>query len=454
MFNIENYFTHKELSKTVYKLPEGFEKGITKLQFIRSQNTSFGSTRLALLTNGVLVVVEIPSEDATYEESKCDYSDVKDKPLRIILSIKFPHQSILDFDIDRNGYYAAIYSSERNVKIYELDTTEKSDVSVTNQKLKNCSRDTISYHQEFKAISEDDFWNEIKNYYAYLPEEGLTSKDSIKLRDITGKDLNTSSKFHRENHSQYSSADKKCLDLPYKAQYDAGSTTSVKNSYIEESKIHNNGLTNRLDESEISNMDDFLRLKPHQVASNLLTAGLSTKAATKGNQDILVYKQGVLDCQNYSSFATSVTKEKKSEKPVILEKNFKPVYGTPSMQADMKDMDYDKLNSVLKKYHEYPERYRSSIWRYLLSLPLQKESFESYVKRDPHPAYQNLYKTYSIKSYRLYNKLVRILSALAYWSPIFGEVSFLPDLVYPFVRVLKSDDLVLFEVLMCFLMQH
>jgi hypothetical protein len=51
------------------------------------------------------------------------------------------------------------------------------------------------------------------------------------------------------------------------------------------------------------------------------------------------------------------------------------------------------------------------------------------------------------------NKLARICSALAHWSPLFAEVEYLPDIVFPFLKIIKADDLVLFEVVMSFLMQ-
>jgi len=124
------------------------------------------------------------------------------------------------------------------------------------------------------------------------------------------------------------------------------------------------------------------------------------------------------------------------------------------MQGEMASMNRGKLIKALKKFKEYPDKYRTMIWKYMLSLPMNKKVFESYIKRDPHPAYAQLYKTYSVKSYRLYNKLVRILSALAHWCPLFAEVSYLPDLVFPFVKAIKYDDLVLFEVIVSFLMQH
>lgn len=94
------------------------------------------------------------------------------------------------------------------------------------------------------------------------------------------------------------------------------------------------------------------------------------------------------------------------------------------------------------------------IWRYLLSLPLNKNTFESLIKRDPHPAFTNLHKSFPLKSHRLYSKLVRTLSALAYWCPLFAEIEYIPRLVFPFVKLIQNDDLVLFEILVSFLMQH
>jgi len=42
------------------------------------------------------------------------------------------------------------------------------------------------------------------------------------------------------------------------------------------------------------------------------------------------------------------------------------------------------------------------------------------------------------------------MSALTAWCPIFAEIDYLPKIVYPFVRVIENDDLVLFETVMSF----
>ena len=39
----------------------------------------------------------------------------------------------------------------------------------------------------------------------------------------------------------------------------------------------------------------------------------------------------------------------------------------------------------------------------------------------------------------------RVLSALAYWSPIFGEADFLPMVAFPFVKLFPNNHLICFE---------
>ncbi len=90
-------------------------------------------------------------------------------------------------------------------------------------------------------------------------------------------------------------------------------------------------------------------------------------------------------------------------------------------------------------------------WKYLLELPQNKEAFENLVAQGVHPAYKNLHKKYPINSYRLYNKLVRTLSALGYWCPLCLDIEFLPALVFPFLKSIPNDDLMLFEIMVAFI---
>ena len=85
-----------------------------------------------------------------------------------------------------------------------------------------------------------------------------------------------------------------------------------------------------------------------------------------------------------------------------------------------------KLRRLLKQYGSLPEKYRTLTWKFLLKLPSNKTAFQGLLSRGIHPAFKDLHKRLSVASYRQYNKLVRILSALAHWSPVFVDVSYMP----------------------------
>lgn len=128
--------------------------------------------------------------------------------MKIVMSIKLPNLSILDFEMDKNSNYVSLLTSEGEVKIYDLVQVERSDREITNERLKNTSRCTISYHEHLPYVTLNDFESEIKNYSVFIPEEGLTSKDSIKLKDIVSREFNTSKKFDKSEFSKYTSPEK------------------------------------------------------------------------------------------------------------------------------------------------------------------------------------------------------------------------------------------------------
>ena len=67
-------------------------------------------------------------------------------------------------------------------------------------------------------------------------------------------------------------------------------------------------------------------------------------------------------------------------------------------------------------------------------------------KMGSHPAYAHLEQEYPVSDRSLMRRLGRLLSALAHWAPVLGEVAFLPALAFPFVRLFKADLESCFEV--------
>lgn len=117
-------------------------------------------------------------------------------------------------------------------------------------------------------------------------------------------------------------------------------------------------------------------------------------------------------------------------------------------------MSRDKLAAFLAKNGRYPNEYRRLLWRYLLKLPENDAHFAELVKRGAHQAYSTTAFTRKcpLESRRLFNRLQGACSQLAHWSPIFGEVDYLPQLVFPFVLIFEDDELSALETVMSFMM--
>uniref|UniRef100_A0A8C5ESD9 TBC1 domain family member 31 n=1 Tax=Gouania willdenowi TaxID=441366 RepID=A0A8C5ESD9_GOUWI len=105
-----------------------------------------------------------------------------------------------------------------------------------------------------------------------------------------------------------------------------------------------------------------------------------------------------------------------------------------------------RLVALLKGFGEYPAKYRMFVWRSLLCLPENHAAYSSLTDKGLHTAYLSLSDKYPIKSQKLQRGLQRLLSALAHWSAIFGEVEYLPLIAFPFVKLFQNNPMLCFEV--------
>uniref|UniRef100_A0A3P8TT65 TBC1 domain family member 31 n=1 Tax=Amphiprion percula TaxID=161767 RepID=A0A3P8TT65_AMPPE len=105
-----------------------------------------------------------------------------------------------------------------------------------------------------------------------------------------------------------------------------------------------------------------------------------------------------------------------------------------------------RLVALLKAFGEYPAKYRMFVWRSLLCLPENHAAYSSLTDKGLHSAYLTLHDKYPIKSHKLQRGLQRVLSALAHWAAIFGEVEYLPLVAFPFVKLFQNNPMLCFEV--------
>jgi hypothetical protein len=104
---------------------------------------------------------------------------------------------------------------------------------------------------------------------------------------------------------------------------------------------------------------------------------------------------------------------------------------------------------MLDQFGEFPEKYRLLTWKHLLQLPLSQSSFQALVAKGTHPSFQNMPSNLSTSG-KIKQKMQRLLSCLSYWCPLASQVDYLPYALLPLAKVI-SDDLVLFEISMSFI---
>lgn len=134
-----------------------------------------------------------------------------------------------------------------------------------------------------------------------------------------------------------------------------------------------------------------------------------------------------------------------SEKTVV-SRETNPLTAAPGSTSSQEiEVNRKRLEASLRSSGVYPKKYRLLVWRFLLRLPKNEEAFRSLVMKGKHPAFVRLGELYPLRNARMFRRLHRVLSAIAFWCPAFGEVSYLPEVVYPFVKIFRENDLAAFE---------
>ncbi|KXZ54196.1 hypothetical protein GPECTOR_5g290 [Gonium pectorale] len=97
-----------------------------------------------------------------------------------------------------------------------------------------------------------------------------------------------------------------------------------------------------------------------------------------------------------------------------------------------------RLQSLLEAFGEYPSKYRLMIWDFLLQLPHNTSAFAALAGLGLHSAFREVPDRLPLVNRALAQRLAATLSQLAHWCPVFAESTFLPDLVFPFVKLFAS----------------
>ena len=130
-----------------------------------------------------------------------------------------------------------------------------------------------------------------------------------------------------------------------------------------------------------------------------------------------------------------------------LESEF-PVSSKEKMR--MKLLQYNTIKESLDQCSSFPSNIRKYIYQFLFSLPNEKRIFEKYDKNGIHPFYRFLDDIYPLTDTTQKLNLQKVCSLLSFYSPLIGNLYFLPELVFPFVKCFPNEEHFLFELLIAF----
>ncbi|XP_071525547.1 TBC1 domain family member 31 isoform X4 [Panulirus ornatus] len=109
-------------------------------------------------------------------------------------------------------------------------------------------------------------------------------------------------------------------------------------------------------------------------------------------------------------------------------------------------LDKNKWYQILQEFTGYPGKYRNLIWVSILDLPRNYSVFSSLLDKGIHVAFEGLQELLHLSDGSLLKTLQGTLSCLAHWAPFLASVEYLPEFVFPFVKVFHSNPLLCFEV--------
>ena len=116
----------------------------------------------------------------------------------------------------------------------------------------------------------------------------------------------------------------------------------------------------------------------------------------------------------------------------------------------VKLLQYKIIKESLDQCSSFPSNIRKYIYQFLFSLPNDKNIYNKYDKMGIHPFFRFLNDIYPLEDDTQKLNLQKVCSLLAFYSPHIGNLYFLPELVFPFVKSFPNEEHFLFELLIAF----
>ena len=116
----------------------------------------------------------------------------------------------------------------------------------------------------------------------------------------------------------------------------------------------------------------------------------------------------------------------------------------------MKLLQYNIIKESLDQCSSFPSNMRKYIYQFLFSLPNETKIYDKYDKMGIHPFFRFLDDIYPLVDNTQKSNLQKVCSLLAFYSPLIGNLYFLPELVFPFIKCFPNEEHFLFELLIAF----
>ena len=154
--------------------------------------------------------------------------------------------------------------------------------------------------------------------------------------------------------------------------------------------------------------------------------------------------------EKYKSYDSKMLSE-----PIINSSNFQKaldsqIKHTNKEKMKLKLLQYSILKESIDQCSSFPSKTRKYIWQYLFSLPNNISLYQSYLSRGIHPFYKFIDEMYPLHSEAEAKNLKIVCSLLAHWSSQVGNIYFLPNIVFPFIKSFPNQNHFVFETLIAF----
>ena len=144
------------------------------------------------------------------------------------------------------------------------------------------------------------------------------------------------------------------------------------------------------------------------------------------------------------------------KEPIIKQEYFtnyiKAETKSKNISSKLTSFNYKTLSETFIGCGTYPENARKYIWIYLLSLPNNTGQFTYYSGKGIHPFYSNIQHFFPINENQMLVRIQKLCSLFSFWSPNIGQVTYLPNIIFPFAKCFPGDDIFVFETVMALLL--